>query len=330
MHDFIAIGDTATDVFIRLEKDSRAEVTGSPDKSDYKLSFPFGAKVPYKEAITISGVGNAPNAAVTAAKLGLRSALVAHIGDDQAGEDTLTALKEQNVDTQFVVTESGKHTNYSYFLWYGDERTILRRNEEFKYTLPDFGTPKWIYISSIGSESLDTYEKLADYLEKNPQVKMAFQPGSKEIPLGQKLSRIYKNAQIYFSNVEEAGMILGIETLGISELLKRIYALGPKIVVITDGPKGAHAYDGTNIYTQLPYPDPKPPFERTGAGDAFSSTTVAALVLGNDLPTSLQWGAINAMSVVQQVGAQKGLLSREKIEEYLKKAPLEFKTQKLN
>ncbi len=324
MHDFIAIGDTATDVFIHLGTDSRAEVSGTPGQSDYKLSLPFSAKVPYTEAIRIDGVGNAPNAAVNAAKLGLRAALVAHVGDDEPGKDTLKVLEQQGVDTQFVVTEPGKHTNYSYMIWYQDDRTVLRRNEEFAYTLPDLGAPKWVYVSSIGSATLEPYEKLADYLEAHPEVKLAFQPGSKEIPLGQKLSRLYKRTDIYFSNIEEAEAILGIDTLGIQELLKRFHELGPKIVVITDGPRGAYAYDGTTMYTQLPYPDPKPPVERTGAGDAFSSTTVVALALGKDLQSALKWGAVNSMSVVQEVGAQKGLLSKEEIEEYLKKGPSEF------
>jgi hypothetical protein len=35
------------------------------------------------------------------------------------------------------------------------------------------------------------------------------------------------------------------------------------------------------------------------------------------------------MSVVQQVGAQKGLLSREKLEEYLNNAPAEYKLSKI-
>lgn len=319
MYDFIAIGDTATDVFIRLEDESRAEITGEPGHPDYKISFPFGAKLPYRETITVNGVGNAPNAAVSAARLGLRSALVAHIGSDKAGEDTLTSLKEQNVDTQFVVSETNKHTNYSYFLWYKDERTIFRKNEQFEYVLPNIGLPKWVYVSSIGSKGLEPYEKLADYLEQNPSIKLAFQPGSKEIPLGNKLARIYKRADIYFSNVEEAEMILGINTLGIEELLKRFKELGPKIVVITDGPRGAYAYDGVKIYKQLPYPDPKPPLERTGAGDAFSSTTVVALALGQDIETALKWGAINSAYVVQQIGGQKGLLNRETLESYLKK-----------
>ncbi len=324
MYDLIAIGDTATDVFIRLEEDSRAKVDGTPDTPEYRLSLPFAAKIPYHEAVTLSGVGNAPNASVAAAKIGLRSALVAHVGKDEAGEETIATLKKAGVETQFIVSEEGKSTNYSYLLWFKDDRTILRRNEEFKYVLPDLGTPSWLYVSSIGSETLAIYDELVDYLEAHPEVKLAFQPGSKEIPLGQKLARLYKRADIYFSNVEEAGAILGITTLGTEELLKRFHELGPKIVVITDGPKGACAYDGTTITRQMPYPDEKPPYERTGAGDAFSSTTVAALALGKDLKTAMQWGAINSASVVQCIGAQEGLLSHGKIEEYLKKAPEGF------
>ena len=120
-----------------------------------------------------------------------------------------------------------------------------------------------------------------------------------------------------------------MNTLGTSELLKRLQALGPKKVVVTDGPKGAYAYDGENMWFQAPYPDPKPPLERTGAGDAFSSTIVSGLALGNDLPTSLSWGAVNSMSVVQEVGAQKGLLNIADLKEFLKKAVPDFLAKKL-
>ena len=36
------------------------------------------------------------------------------------------------------------------------------------------------------------------------------------------------------------------------------------------------------------------------------------------------------MSVVQYVGAREGLLSREKLEEYLKVAPENYKVKKIN
>ena len=105
--------------------------------------------------------------------------------------------------------------------------------------------------------------------------------------------------------------------------------LGPKIVVITDGVKGAYADDGANVWFMPPYPDPKPPFERTGAGDAFSSTFVVALACGQSVEDALRWAPINSMSVVQQVGARAGLLSRPQLEQYLKEAPSYYKPEKI-
>lgn len=327
MYDFVAIGDLITDAFIRLE-DPRIHAEVRDGK--YELSIPFADKVPFEEVYVVPAVGNSPNAAVSATTLGLNAALLASVGGDRNGEECLESLKNRGVKVDFVSVQKDKKTNYSYVLWFKDDRTILRKHEDFLYAMPDIGSPKWVYFSSIGGHAYPFHDEIAEYLEKRPEVQLAFQPGTNEIKLGsEKLKRIYKRSAIFFSNVGEAGRILGLDTLGINELLKRIHALGPKIVVITDGPKGAYAFDGKDIWFQAPYPDPKPPYERTGAGDAFSSTTVAALALGNDLPTALSWGAVNSMSVVQEVGAQKGLLTRPQIEEYLKKAPADFKASKL-
>lgn len=314
MHDFIAVGDTVIDAFIRLKD---AEV--SEDRS--KLLLSFGDKVPYESIEEVPAVGNAANASVSAARLGLSAGLVTNLGSDANGQKCLDRLKEEKVSIEFVSTEEGKKTNYHYVLWYGDDRTILVKHEQFNCQFPALGgsTAKWLYLSSLGENTLEYQLSIAEYLKAHPNINLAFQPGTFQLKLGtEKLRDIYTRAKIIFVNVAEAEHIVGMDTLGIEELLKRVKALGPEIVVITDGPKGAHAYDGNKIYTQLPYPDPKPPFERTGAGDAFASTTVAALALGLDLKTALSWGAVNSMSVVQQVGAQKGLLTREQIEKYLK------------
>ena len=63
------------------------------------------------------------------------------------------------------------------------------------------------------------------------------------------------------------------------------------------------------------------PFERTGAGDAFASTAVVALLSGKSVPEALAWGPVNSMSVVQDIGAQRGLLKRDVLEKYLADAP---------
>lgn len=326
MYDFIGIGDTVIDAFIKL-KDAE-ELT---NHGTLELCLPFATKVPYESVEVIPAVGNSANAAVATARLGLKSALITDLGSDQYGENCLQRLQSENVSTEFVSTHQGKESNYHYVLWYKDDRTILVKHQEYERRFPNVEDCSWLYLSSLGPDTEDYHQEIAGYLKTHPNVSLAFQPGTFQIILGSEtLKELYLRTKIFFCNVGEAEKILKMDTLGIEELLKRVKALGPEIVVITDGPRGAYAYDGSNVYKQLPYPDPKPPFERTGAGDAFASTTVAALALGKSLQEALKWGAVNSMSVVQEVGAQKGLLSREEIEEYLKSAPAEFQTKKLN
>jgi sugar/nucleoside kinase (ribokinase family) len=53
------------------------------------------------------------------------------------------------------------------------------------------------------------------------------------------------------------------------------------------------------------------------------------LGLGKSFSEALLYGPVNSMSVVQSIGAQTGLLSREKIEEFLKNAPENYKVKEI-
>ncbi len=325
--DFLAIGDIVIDAFIKLKQ---ASIQGTPDSEDYKICLPFAEKVPYEDVFICPAVGNASNAAVCASRLGLKSGLVSNTGDDKASEECLNSLKKDRVNTEFIQKHKGMKTNYHYVLWYDSERTILIKHEIYPYVLPDIDTPKWIYFSSVGETAFPFHYTVADYLDAHTEINFVFQPGKFDIKLGKdKLARLYKHSKMFFCNVEEAKKILGLDNGDIKELLAKIRELGPKTVIITDGPKGAYAYDGTEFLSMPIYPDPKPPYERTGAGDAFASTVVAATALSKSLSEALSWGGINSMSVVQEIGAQKGLLTREKLEEYLKNAPAEYKARKI-
>ncbi len=113
------------------------------------------------------------------------------------------------------------------------------------------------------------------------------------------------------------------------DLFNKLHELGPRIVVITDGPNGAYASDGDNRFQMPLYPDPAPPVDRTGAGDSFASTFVAAIMKGNTIEGALQWAPINSMSVVQKVGAQAGLLKEHELEHFLRQAPDWYKPQRM-
>lgn len=324
--DFLAIGDITTDAFIRL---SQAHVVDAVDHHSQELCISFGDKIPYDSVEVVRGVGNSANAAVSAAKLGLSSGIITNVGDDQNGKECIGALAEQGVSVDYVHINQGIETNYHYVLWYGEERTILVKHHDYDYKMPaKMLPPRWIYLSSMAENSLLFHQEIAEYIAANPDSKLVFQPGTFQIKLGtEKLAEIYKHSEVFFCNVEEARTILKTDTDDKKELIKMLHALGPKIVVVTDGILGAYASDGTDMWFMPVYPHK--PTERTGAGDAFASTFTSALALGKTIEEALLWAPINSMSVVQKVGAQKGLLTREQLADFLTKAPADFKPKKI-
>lgn len=328
--DVLSVGDIVTDAFIKLLDD---EAVSYENQHGRWLAMPYGTKIPFDHAEIVEAVGNASNASVSFAKLGLNSSLYANVGDDQHGRDMISTLQRVDVDTRFVRINHKKVSNYHYVLWYKEERTILIKHEEYDYHWPHLSPkemPKWIYFSSISKDAIDFHDDLADWLKKHPEIKLAFQPGTFQIEAGtRRLKQIYARSELLAVNKEEAAIITGARKLNIHHLFDKLHELGPKIVVISDGHNGSYASDGANRFKMPIYPDPKPPYERTGAGDAFTSTFVAAIIKGNTIEGALQWAPINSMNVVQKVGAQAGLLSEHQIDELLKDAPHWYKPTKI-
>lgn len=328
--DFVAIGDTVVDAFIRL-KDAHLDEDHNIKTDDMELCMVFGTKIPYDFVKVVYAVGNSANASVAASRLGLKSALISNLGKDDDGEKCMQSLVKDGVDTRYMRIYEGMKTNYHYVLWFGDERTILIKHEDFPYTLP-LGAPgpRWLYLSSLNDKSLPFHHEIAKYLAEHPETKLAFQPGTFQIKLGaETLKDLYAHTEVFFCNVEEARIILKTNEPEPKNLAKMMTTLGPKIAVITDGPKGAFVYDGADVWYMPVYPDPAPPYDRTGAGDSFASTFVSALALGKTPAEAISWAPINSMSVVQKIGAQEGLLTREELEKYLVEAPDNYYSKKL-
>lgn len=324
--DLLAVGDVVTEPFIRL-----LEATVTCDEHEScTLSMHWGDKIPYESAEVMRAVGNASNAAVSATRLGLTSALVADIGDDEVGKGDLEQLAHEGVDTSFITAHPGMRSNYHYVLWYESERTILVRHEEYPYHFPEVEGPSWLYLSSLSANSEAYHDEIAAYLAAHPETKFAFQPGTFQMKLGaERLGALYRRSDLFFCNKEEAMRILGSTSTDVRELMDGLKALGPSTVVVTDNRNGAYALHEGEALSIPMYPDTRPPFERTGAGDAFASSVTAALSLGLPFKEALLWGPVNSMAVVQKVGAQQGLLTRAELEGYLKDAPTEYQVSPL-
>jgi len=314
----LSIGDTVVDAFIELID---AHVTCKVDTSNCILY----------------GVGNSANAAVSGAKLGIRSVLLTHLGQDDNGDKSVQALADAGVNTNLCLRDSTAKTNYHYVLWYKPERTILVKHEQYNYNFPIeiaklTTMPDWVYLSSLGGGTEQYHDDMMEWVGEHPDINIVFQPGTFQMKLGRdRLAAIYSKSNLFFCNIDEAERILDLPESGnrdhdhIKTILASIYALGPKVVVLTDGPAGAYLFDGdTYLYCPM-YPDCAPPLERTGAGDAYASTFTAFYAQGLSIRDCMMRAPINSMNVVQHVGAQAGLLTLEQLSDYLAKAPEDYK-----
>ena len=246
------------------------------------ITMRWGDKIPYEDVTVVPAVGNSANAAVSAARLGLPTAFISFVGDDRNGEECIEVLQGEGIDTSYITKESGKKTNYHYVLSYEAERTILVRHEHFSYALPTLpaDTP-WLYFSSVGEAAESLHDEVVQWLTRHPDTKLVFQPGTFQMKLGyERLKDLYACAYLFICNKQEAQRILDTQEMNIKTLLQMMREKGPTIAVITDGPNGAYAFDGNVVYFVPQYPDIAPPKERTGAGDAFTSTLAAFLAKG--------------------------------------------------
>lgn len=324
--DVLCVGDVVTDAFIKLFDDKAWTYVDEYGKK--VIAMEYGTKIPFDKAIVVEGVGNAANAAVSLTRLGLNCGFVTNVGEDKYGRGIIASLHDKKVDTRYVRVNPGKITNYHYVLWYKEERTILINHEKYDYVWPNLRgkeAPEWLYFSSIAENALEYHDEMADWLDENPNVKLAFQPGTFQMQAGaERLGRIYKHSNILVLNKEEAALVSGNQDVNnLHASFDMLHALGPDnmTVCITDGPNGAYASANNKRLFMPIYPDLGPPVERTGAGDAFASTFTAAIMKDKTLEQALAWGPVNSMNVVQHPGAQEGLLSESQLEEFLDKAP---------
>jgi sugar/nucleoside kinase (ribokinase family) len=322
-YDMVSFGDITIDAFIRLKD---AHLVCKINDQDCEICMAFGTKIPFESVTEVLSVGNAPNAAVCVARLGLSSGLVAHVGGDQNGVNCLQALKERGVSNEYVETHADMRTNYHYILQFGAERTILIKHEAYPYKLPLFSdNPSWFYLTSLPEGTLDYQLNIARYAKAN-NIKLAFQPGTFQMKVGKEaMKEVYEASEIFFCNKEEAQLILGMpQEQDVKKLMEGIRALGPKIPVVTDGRNGSNIMDDSGAYHIPMYPDPAPPVSRTGAGDATAATTVGYIIKGLEPKEALMRGLINAAAGVQAVHVQLGTLTAEKMEEWYGKRPADF------
>lgn len=317
-YDLISIGDSTIDVFLEVDPKDTESVCRI-DKEKCFVCFDYASKIPVSRMTRIAAVGNAANNAIGSARLGLNTAIYTVIGSDQDSQEIKKVYEDEGVSIEFVVSESGKRSNFSTVINYSSERTIFVYHEDRNYNLPNLPPAKWAYYTSVAKGHDVLHTQIPEYIKKTG-TKLGFNPGSYQLREGlEVLKPIIEVSEALILNKEEAQFLVGGDIEDIKDLISKLYATGPKIVAITDGPGGSYAsLDGREVW-HVGIPKESPVIERTGAGDAYSTGFLAALANGKDLPEAMGWGTMNATSVIQYIGAREGLLTKMGIVEFSNK-----------
>lgn len=341
-YDILTIGDSAIDLYMQIDPHAVLTETtpATPAATNAiaqngtsapiaptltaplppRICFFHGTKIPVDKMDT-AVAGNAVNVAMSCENLGLHTAVYTELGDDFNANRIIKELTEKNIDTSFCILNQNSPTNIHTVIIYGGERTIFSYHEKRNYKIQDWGTPKWLYYSSLGKGFEEFQKELVRYLKQNTQVGVAFNPGTIQLKTGLESFRNFLEVtDVLFLNKEEAAQLVGNYALEKTHI--KLQQLGPKLTVITDGKNGASAHDGNGL-TQLGiFDDGTPVVDKTGAGDAYASAFVSALFYKKSLREAMKWGAINSAGVVKEVGATKGLKTKKQILEVSKEFAL--------
>ncbi len=328
--DVVSLGDVVTDEFIHLPEGA---VRAYSDERGRWLEIPLGTKLAIEDGSPPVTGGSAANSAVAMSRLGLRVALASHLAHDEVGLDILRAMHAEDVNTSLIHVDSPPHTVRNFVLTYAGERTILVRHAGFSYHWTDLAAravPTWLYINSLGPDALDYQDEIADWLEQHPRVRVAFRPGTFQLEAGtDRLARLYARAEVLLCSRAAAEKIIGEPVGDPNRLLDALLKLGPSSVVAFDPAGGAVAASHDERLLVAPFDDAGAPLDVTGAGDAFASTMVAALIRGVPIREALAWPPVNVAAVAQRFGTQGGLLRYDELVQRLEAAQPAFAVQEL-
>lgn len=316
-YDVITFGSAVMDVY--MKSDEFKKISSGEFEGGAAMCEAYGGKIEVDEVVVTSG-GAGTNNAVSFARKGFNVAVKCEMGTDLIGAMIKEELRREKVSLDLIVEEDDEETGMSSILVSseGGRAAIVYRGASQMLTVEDMQwdgmEADWYVVSSLGGRMELVEALVQSAVDKGSKV--VWNPGEKEYEVvkqyGDRGKTLLGKIEVLILNREEAAELTGID-FNAEEIWKSDQGVeGPKVVVITDGRKGgkvfyegkARTYDAIKVEA----------VEETGAGDAFGSGFVAALMKGKTVDEAISWGSKQAARVVRFMGPKKGLLSLEEIE----------------
>lgn len=298
LFDAITVGSATLDLFLKSN-----EFTVAPDDQGVEqLSLRYGTKLNVEEFAMQSG-GGATNVAVGLRRLGFTTAVIAEIGKDLPARAILDELKNEQVDTSFLVQEHDEKTAISALLIAadGDRSVVTARGAAQMLTVEDIPFSQlncqWLHMSSIGNTPVVL--ELARYCKQH-RIQFSWNPGGAEL-------KTLEDGSLHLHEIFPTVLCVNAEEAERISAAGYDLETGGNTVIVTNGRKGGRYFEHGK-WTEFAAQSSQV-VQVTGAGDAFITGVIAAYLSNRLTPEAIRWGAANAASVVQHMGAKTGLLT---------------------
>ncbi|MGC8698687.1 MAG: carbohydrate kinase family protein [Candidatus Acidifodinimicrobium sp.] len=300
--DVVTVGSATKDIFLFNKQASLKQGINS-----HFLEVPLDRKVEINKISEFTG-GSATNAAATFANFKKKVGVISKIGNDANSDFILKDLKMRGISEELIVRSEGE-AQFSVvvvsnvgkaviFVYRGIEKTL--KYEEMR---KDF-SGKWMYIGPMPVEDVDIIEKIIKS-HKDNGTKFAMNPGSSFLNLGiKKVESLLKDIDIISMNQDEARKFVGLnnDVKNLLELAKHVKTAA----IITKGKDGSIVADKKFIYYSTAKSAKQ--INYVGAGDAFFSGFINAIMDEKDIEEAINLAAYNSASVVEKYGAKTGLV----------------------
>ena len=217
--------------------------------------------------------GNAVNVAVAARRAGAATAYIGAIGTDEPGRLVLEALTDEGVD---VTRARSVHGPNAYFL-------IELVDGERAFGDADLGVSRFS-LNTEDLEYLSTFDLVhsGDNSMLENQIESLADVAAVSYDFGERPVDYWEPLVPFVRVACFSGAMLAPEAA--EHLTRRAARLGPEVVLVTEGERGAMALDHDRVYR---VGAEAKPLDTLGAGDTLIGTFLARLIAGATPPDAL-------------------------------------------
>ena len=262
-----------------------------------------------------AGGGPVATGLVAASKLGVDTAYIGVLSDDNGGRFLKEDFIKYGVDVGFTEVKSG-YRSFASVLWLAEDTTTrtcvfdkgdlppLELNDEQKNAV------KNAEILMVDGNEMDAAVEAAKIAKQNG-TRVLYDCGG----LYEGVERLLKHTDIMIPSEEFALGHTGAKT--VEDAAKKLYeTYNPEVVVITRGKKGGILFNGENFIEYPIYPAKV--VDSNGSGDVFHGAFAAAIIKGYDFEKCCHFSSAVSAIKCMGVGARESVPDFETVKKYLK------------